>query len=162
MPQYQTGSSRADSVNNPVIAGELRRFRESLNGVTGDRVAADLKWSPSKVSRLERGRTATRRKALAQILSYYAQWHGMAPEKAEALMRMFDAAMEQSGLLNAWLGPSVLAATVTEWARRTRCRACCRSRPTPGPSCARCSRSPRCRRPRSRTRPPRSLAGRPG
>ena len=116
MPQYQTGSSRADSVNNPVIAGELRRFRESLNGVTGDRVAADLKWSPSKVSRLERGRTATRRKALAQILSYYAQWHGMAPEKAEALMRMFDAAMEQSGLLNAWLGPSVLAATVTEWA----------------------------------------------
>ena len=116
MPQYNPGSVQVGSVNDPVIAGELRRFREGLNGVTGDRVAINLKWSPSKISRMERGRTAIRRKALSQILSYYVQRHGMTTEKAEALMRMFDAAMEKSGLLNAWLGPSVLAASVTEWA----------------------------------------------
>lgn len=52
------------------LAAELREIRES-KGKSGDTVAAALKWSPSKISRYERARTALRPGEVRRLLDYY-------------------------------------------------------------------------------------------
>jgi transcriptional regulator with XRE-family HTH domain len=52
------------------LAAELRGIRES-KGMSGDSVAAALKWSPSKISRYERARTGLRPREVERLLDYY-------------------------------------------------------------------------------------------
>jgi transcriptional regulator with XRE-family HTH domain len=52
------------------LAAELRGIRES-KGKSGDAVAAALKWSPSKISRYERARTALQPREVERLLDYY-------------------------------------------------------------------------------------------
>jgi transcriptional regulator with XRE-family HTH domain len=52
------------------LAAELRGIRES-KGMSGDAVAAALKWSPSKISRYERARTGLQPREVERLLDYY-------------------------------------------------------------------------------------------
>jgi transcriptional regulator with XRE-family HTH domain len=52
------------------LAAELRAIRES-SGKSGDRVAAALKWSPSKISRYELARTGLKPDEVEKLLDYY-------------------------------------------------------------------------------------------
>lgn len=52
------------------LAAELRAIREST-GKSGDRVAAALRWSPSKISRYELARTGLKVRDVEQLLDYY-------------------------------------------------------------------------------------------
>ena len=116
MPAYTPGT-RNPSVNDPRIGIELRRFREHCE-LPGDSVATELKWSPSKISRYERSRTSVSRKGLEQILQYYQKRYRMPLGQAEAILVMFDQAMDMSRFLHPFLGPAVLAAVVREWSDR--------------------------------------------
>jgi transcriptional regulator with XRE-family HTH domain len=115
MPPYSTGSIRSDSVCDPRIGIELRRFREK-NALSGENVAKALRWSSSKISRYERSRSAITRRGLTQILRYYQERHRMPLGQAQALLAMFDQAQELGVFQHAFLGPAVLAEAVREWA----------------------------------------------
>jgi transcriptional regulator with XRE-family HTH domain len=52
------------------LAGELRRLRE-LTMQTGDDVAAQLKWSPSKISRIETAKTGVKISDVRRLLDLY-------------------------------------------------------------------------------------------
>jgi transcriptional regulator with XRE-family HTH domain len=52
------------------LAAELRAIRES-SGRSADRVAAALKWSPSKISRYELARTGLKPHEVEKLLDYY-------------------------------------------------------------------------------------------
>lgn len=52
------------------LAAELRRLRE-LTMRTGDEVAAQLKWSPSKISRLETAKTGAKVSDVRKLLDLY-------------------------------------------------------------------------------------------
>lgn len=119
MPAYSTGTSGRSnaSVNDPRIGTELRRFRED-RGLLGDNVAQALQWSPSKISRFERGRTPINRRGLEQILTYYSRRYGMAREHAAAIEAMFDQTLAMARFLHPFLGPAVMAAAVLEWSAR--------------------------------------------
>ncbi|MFI7701741.1 helix-turn-helix domain-containing protein [Nonomuraea sp. NPDC049480] len=52
------------------LAAELRRLREDA-GLNGVQVAQSLRWSTSKISRLETGQVAPSRKDVAKLLNYY-------------------------------------------------------------------------------------------
>jgi transcriptional regulator with XRE-family HTH domain len=52
------------------IGAELRRIRESL-GLSGEHVAEELKWSQSKVSRIETGTTAFTVRDIDRLLGLY-------------------------------------------------------------------------------------------
>ena len=52
------------------LAAELREIRES-KGMSGDAVAAALKWSPSKISRYERARTGLPPREVERLLDFY-------------------------------------------------------------------------------------------
>jgi Domain of unknown function (DUF5753)/Helix-turn-helix domain len=119
MPAYKPGSAAQPnpSVNDPRIGNELRRFREARQ-LMGDNVAHALKWSPSKISRYERGRTGVSRRGLEQILAYYQQQHAMPQGQATAIIAMFDQALEMARFLHPFLGPAVMACFVREWSTR--------------------------------------------
>lgn len=62
-----------DLLSSPVhraLAAELRRLRE-LTGMPGDEVAARLKWSASKVSRIETHHSAVKQRDLDRLLDLY-------------------------------------------------------------------------------------------
>jgi transcriptional regulator with XRE-family HTH domain len=52
------------------LAAQLREIRED-KGKSGDTVAAALRWSPSKISRYERARTALQPREVERLLDYY-------------------------------------------------------------------------------------------
>jgi transcriptional regulator with XRE-family HTH domain len=52
------------------LAAELREIRES-RGMSGDAVAAALKWSPSKISRYERAKTGLQPREVERLLDFY-------------------------------------------------------------------------------------------
>jgi transcriptional regulator with XRE-family HTH domain len=52
------------------LAAELREIRESKR-MSGDSVAAALKWSPSKISRYERAKTGLQPREVERLLDYY-------------------------------------------------------------------------------------------
>ncbi len=58
------------TVRRRMLAAELRGIRED-KGQSGDKVAAALKWSPSKISRYERARTGLRPREVERLLDYY-------------------------------------------------------------------------------------------
>jgi transcriptional regulator with XRE-family HTH domain len=57
------------------LAAELRRLR-GRSGMTGDQVAEELGWSPSKVSRLEHGRTGFKIADVTALLDLYEVQEG--------------------------------------------------------------------------------------
>lgn len=61
---------RSPSVRARQLASELRRLRAAAT-LTGDEVAARLGWSPSKLSRIETGRTAVTVADLRRLLETY-------------------------------------------------------------------------------------------
>ena len=70
-----TEDPRRDLVASPTLARrrlalELRRLREQA-GRPGDRVAAALRWSPSKISRAELARIALAPDDVDKLLAYY-------------------------------------------------------------------------------------------
>lgn len=65
------------------LAAELRRLREDA-GLNGVQVAKTLRWSTSKVSRLETGQVAPSPKDVAQLLRHYA----VESERAELLLAL--------------------------------------------------------------------------
>lgn len=70
-----TDDRRRDLVASPTLARrrlamELRRLREQA-GRPGDRVAAALRWSPSKISRAELARVIPAPDDVARLLDYY-------------------------------------------------------------------------------------------
>ena len=70
------------------LAAELRAIREST-GKSGDAVAAALKWSPSKISRYERAKTALQPREVERLLDYYGV---SGPHRALLLTLAEDAA----------------------------------------------------------------------
>ena len=72
------------------LAAELRGIRES-QGKSGDVVATALKWSPSKISRYERARTALRPREVERLLDYYEV---TGPRRALLLSLAEDAAQK--------------------------------------------------------------------
>src|SRR5579884_222111 len=58
------------TVRHRRLAAELRRLRAQA-GLTGDQVADALSWSPSKISRLEHGRTGYKLADMEALLDLY-------------------------------------------------------------------------------------------
>jgi transcriptional regulator with XRE-family HTH domain len=65
------------------LAAELRRLRDR-SGKTGDEVASQLGWSPSKVSRYELARTGLRPSEVRKMLEVY----GVEPNRQEELLAL--------------------------------------------------------------------------
>jgi transcriptional regulator with XRE-family HTH domain len=65
------------------LAAELRRLRDR-SGQTGDEVASQLGWSPSKVSRYELARTGLRPSDVRKMLEVY----GVEPARQEELLAL--------------------------------------------------------------------------
>jgi transcriptional regulator with XRE-family HTH domain len=68
MPQM--GMPGSPTVRRRRLAAELRAIREG-SGKSADRVAAALKWSPSKISRYELARTGLKPDEVEKLLDYY-------------------------------------------------------------------------------------------
>jgi transcriptional regulator with XRE-family HTH domain len=64
------GMPGSPTVRRRRLAAELRAIREGL-GKSADRVAAALKWSPSKISRYELARTGLKPNDVERLLDYY-------------------------------------------------------------------------------------------
>jgi transcriptional regulator with XRE-family HTH domain len=67
------------TVRHRRLAYELRRLR-GRSDMTGDQVAEQLGWSPSKVSRLEHGRTGYKLRDVASLLDLYGVRGGQRDE----------------------------------------------------------------------------------
>jgi transcriptional regulator with XRE-family HTH domain len=72
------------------LAAELRAIRES-SGRSADRVAAALKWSPSKISRYELARTGLKPHEVEKLLDYY----GITGSRRAHLLRLASDATQK-------------------------------------------------------------------
>jgi len=72
------------------LASELRSLREALNR-SGDTVAAQLSWSPSKISRYERAKTGLKPREVERLLDYYK----VKGEKRAALLALAEDAQQK-------------------------------------------------------------------
>jgi transcriptional regulator with XRE-family HTH domain len=79
-------------VNSPAVrkqlCAELRHIRLVMTGKNADAVAADLMWSPSKVSRYETGRSVPVPREVARLLDYY----GVPASQREQLLALAEEA----------------------------------------------------------------------
>lgn len=85
----------AENAHREWIGAELRRIRETLH-ISGEDVAAALKWSQSKVSRVETAKIGISMRDLATLLHYYG-----VPEEIRAELISMNA--EESGQDGAWI-----------------------------------------------------------
>jgi transcriptional regulator with XRE-family HTH domain len=87
-------TSGSPTVRRRRLATELRRLRESAGGdqaQTMAKVARALRWSPSKISRYELGRTGLNPDEVQKLLDFY----GVAePERGQLLALAHDAAQK--------------------------------------------------------------------
>jgi transcriptional regulator with XRE-family HTH domain len=88
-----TYTSRPPSPAGRRLAGELRGIRERA-GLNGDAAAARMKWSPSKVSRVERGRCGIRPADVEKLLALYK----VTGDQAQALQALAVRAWEERDL----------------------------------------------------------------
>src|SRR5271166_3856266 len=65
------------------LAAELRRLREHAD-LTGEQVAEYMRWSPSKVSRIENAHTPPRPAEIKKLLPFY----GIEGQRAEELLAL--------------------------------------------------------------------------
>lgn len=77
------GMPGSPTVRRRRLAAELRAIREGA-GKSADRVAAALKWSPSKISRYELARTGLKPDDVERLLDYY----GVGDARREYLLRL--------------------------------------------------------------------------
>ena len=73
-------------VQSAVLRGELIRLRREA-GLTQERVASDLEWSPSKLIRVEGGRSSITKVDLDALLTKYGVTSERARERLQALNR---------------------------------------------------------------------------
>lgn len=103
------------------LAAELRRLRERA-GLTGEQAAERMRWSSSKVSRIENARTAPRPAEIRQLLSLY----GVEGSHADELFALAQEAAHKgwwetfSDVLPdtyaAYIGLETEATSVCDWA----------------------------------------------
>ena len=73
-------------VQSALLRGELVRLRKD-SGLTQEQVAADLEWSPSKLIRVEGGRSSVTKVDLDALLSKYGVTSESTRERLQALNR---------------------------------------------------------------------------
>jgi transcriptional regulator with XRE-family HTH domain len=73
-------------VQSALLRGELIRFRKE-SGFTQEQVAADLEWSPSKLIRVEGGRSSITKVDLDALLTKYGVTSESTRERLQALNR---------------------------------------------------------------------------
>lgn len=73
-------------VQSALLRGELVRLRKE-SGLTQEQVAADLEWSPSKLIRVEGGRSSVTKVDLDALLSTYGVTSESTRERLQALNR---------------------------------------------------------------------------
>jgi transcriptional regulator with XRE-family HTH domain len=73
-------------VQSALLRGELVRLRKE-NGLTQEQVAANLEWSPSKLIRVEGGRSSVTKVDLDALLSQYGVTSESTRERLQALNR---------------------------------------------------------------------------
>jgi transcriptional regulator with XRE-family HTH domain len=73
-------------VQSALLRGELVRFRKE-SGFTQEQVAADLEWSPSKLIRVEGGRSSITKVDLDALLTKYGVTSESTRERLQALNR---------------------------------------------------------------------------
>ena len=83
-------ASPRPSVRQRRLAAELRRLRER-HGLTGDEVAARLKWSTAKVSRIENARTGAKISDVRLLLDLY----GIGGDRREEIIALARDAAER-------------------------------------------------------------------
>jgi transcriptional regulator with XRE-family HTH domain len=99
-------------IQDPRLAAELRRLRARYQQ-TGDEVAAKLKWSPSKVSRIERGRHGVRRSELIE----YLRACRVPEHEGRAVLALADTlATRPAEFPGEHFAPAVRADAVLDWA----------------------------------------------
>jgi transcriptional regulator with XRE-family HTH domain len=100
---------------DPRVSYELRVVRENLM-VTGETVAKAIGWSPSKVSRVERGHHGVDVTDLNKLLTYYVS-RGLPEDRAVAVTRLHEQARGRGiyGPLRELLGGAELASIVMQW-----------------------------------------------
>lgn len=99
-------------IQDPRLAAELRRLRSKYR-LSGDEVADRLKWSPSKVSRIERARSGVRRSDLIA----YLRASGVPEQEGRAALALADAlAAEVPEFPGGHFAPAVRADSVLDWA----------------------------------------------
>jgi transcriptional regulator with XRE-family HTH domain len=84
------GMPGSPTVRRRRLAAELRAIRES-SGRSADRVAAALKWSPSKISRYELARTGLKPHEVEKLLDYY----GITGSRRAHLLRLASDATQK-------------------------------------------------------------------
>jgi len=108
----RAGKSDGPVIQDPRLAAELRRLRAKYRH-TGDEVAGVLRWSPSKVSRIERCKFGIRRKDLIA----YLRACGVPQAEGQAVLALADMlATETSEFPGGHFAPAVRADAVADWA----------------------------------------------
>ncbi len=100
-----TGAPSGPTVPRIALGTQLRRLREASNLTTGQAAEA-IRATHSKISRLERGRTAARPRDVADLLSLYGVTDEAEREKLLALTRAASAPgwwRQYSDVLPRWL-----------------------------------------------------------
>src|SRR4051812_18364970 len=95
MHACKLGDQVAKAAYREWFGAELRRIRESMQ-ISGEEVAHALKWSQSKVSRVETARIGISMRDLATLLHYYG-----VPEEVKAELISLNA--DESGQEGAWI-----------------------------------------------------------
>jgi transcriptional regulator with XRE-family HTH domain len=80
------GARSGPTVLRIALGAQLRRLREASN-LTPGQAADAIRATPSKISRLERGRTTPRQRDVADLLSLYGVTHEAERDKMLALSR---------------------------------------------------------------------------
>lgn len=110
---------RSSSPAKRALATELRRVRE-ISGMSGDEVAGRLRWSPSKISRIETNRTGVKGQDLERLLDLYG-----ADEEQRAQLTALARESEPRGWWTAYgdsIDPDYAAyISLEEHAARVRC-----------------------------------------
>jgi transcriptional regulator with XRE-family HTH domain len=109
-PHSHVGGSPAEPRSGPTVlrialGAQLRRLREASNLTTGEAAEA-IRATHSKISRLERGRSAARQRDVADLLTLYGVSEGAEREQLLALTRQASAAgwwQQYSDVLPRWL-----------------------------------------------------------
>ena len=81
-------------VQSALLRGELVRLRRE-SGLTQEQVASDLEWSPSKLIRVEGGRSSITKVDLDALLARY----GVTGESTRERLQLLNRASRERGLV---------------------------------------------------------------
>ena len=84
--------NRGPAVQSAVLSGELVRLRRD-SGLTQEQVASELEWSPSKLIRVEGGRSSITKVDLDALLTRY----GMTSESTRERLQLLNRGVRERG-----------------------------------------------------------------